>query len=346
MRRETNGTNPRVWGSIAVLAMALVGCDEQEFEFSAQVDSPISGLAAGDYAESGEIYDYNTLAVFDEKNKPGDENKPRFAIVERHGSNASVVPIDQSQVSWPPEQKRGNDIEAICQLNETYYLAAESSFYKGDYGRLFLLEREPSQGGLSAGLRLVATYSQSSSPDELDGISFEGLACAPSNDNDDSYNILLGDRNSGGLYWENIHPLQDIAATGVIPLAIKKVGVITAPSSWSTSRDISDLYFSSSSHRLFGVASYDPEDKALDSKQNAQPHSMMYRTSHSFHLEDMAFMQSMASSGGNESLLIEPVHSFPNHKVEGITAFGATDGMFYGSDDDTTINEYGLVSVE
>lgn len=339
MRNHEYKKNLILLAMMGALVSGVTGCsdddeDKQALEFSSEVEMPISGLAAGDAAENGERYDYSTLAVFDWKVRDEDAFKPRFGVVERHGDSATVVPLDQSIVNWPDED-RGNDIEAICQIDDTYYLAAESSYFKDKYGRLFLIERDPTQGGLYAGLSLAATYKLTKDPATYDGKSFEGLACAPSDSDDGSYNILLGDRESGDLYWDKIHPMNDIQSGTTQVLDLKPVGNIQAPVEWGTNRNISELFYSTTGHSLYGVASFDP-DESPDS-----PRATMYKSIDTFSLENDAFMQGLTGS-----VEVEAVHAFPNHKIEGITAYGTTGGMFYGSDDDTDANEYGLVKVQ
>ncbi|MBU2896591.1 hypothetical protein [Vibrio hepatarius] len=331
-----------------ILVTGMAGCsddDTQQLEFSATVDMPISGLAAGDTAENGEHYDYNTLAVFDWKNYGEETPLPRFAVIERHGDSATIEPLDQSIVNWPESEPRGNDLEAICQINDTYYLAAESSYFYDDdehaykYGRLFLIERNPTQGGLYSGLSLAATYQLTNNPADYDDKSFEGLACAPSDLDDGSYNILLGDRKSGDLYWDKINPMEDITTGTPSYLELERVGEAHAPEEWGTNRDISDLFYTDQWHYLYGVASFDPGDEVTDS-----PNATMYRSSNAFYLENDLFMEGLVDSP--QKITINAVHSFPHHKIEGITAYGLTGGVFYGSDDDTTANEYGLVKVQ
>ncbi|WP_162814062.1 hypothetical protein [Vibrio tetraodonis] len=325
------------------------GNSEPTLEFSSNVESSISGLAAGDAAENGERYDYSTLAVFDWKNYGDQTPKPRFAIVERHSDSATVVPLDQSIVNWSDEA-RGNDLEAICQIDDTYYLAAESGYYHDEdagtyqYGRLFLIERDPTQGGLYSGLSLAATYQLTDDGNQstYDDKSFEGLACAPSDSDDGSYNILLGDRGSGDLYWDKIHPMADITSDTAQVLELRHVGNIQAPLEWGTSRNISDLFYTEQWHYLYGVASLDPGDDSAP--EGSEPNSTMYRSTSAFYLESDTFMQDMESSP--HDIAIKAIHSFPDHKIEGITAYGTTGGMFYGSDDDTDANEYGLVKVQ
>ncbi len=322
----------------------ITGCsdddeDKQALEFSSDVEMPISGLAAGDAAENGKQYDYSTLAVFDWKvrEENGDILKPRFGVVERHGDSATIVPLEQAMVDWPIGEDRGNDLEAICQIDDTYYLAAESSYFKDEYGRLFLIERNPTQGGLYSGLSLAATYKLTKDPATFDGKNFEGLACAPSDSGDGSYNILLGDRESGDLYWEQINPMDGITSGTPIVLDFKLVGNIQASAEWGTNRNISDLFYTDKWHYLYGVAS-------LDSGDDSVPNATMYRSTNAFYLESDTFMRGLV--GTPQNIKIEAVRSFPNHKIEGITAYGTTGGMFYGSDDDTSANEYGLVKVQ
>ncbi|MCG7491332.1 hypothetical protein MHN79_17735 [Vibrio sp. Of14-4] len=348
MRNDNYKKNLILLAMMGAFVSGVTGCsdddeDKQALEFSSDVEMPISGLAAGDAAENGERYDYSTLAVFDWKNYGDQTPKPRFGVVERHGYSATVVPLDQSIVNWPDEA-RGNDLEAICQIDDTYYLAAESGYYHDkeadtyQYGRLFLVERDPTQGGLYSGLSLAATYqltydgNQSAYEDK----SFEGLACAPSDSDDGSYNILLGDRESGDLYWDKINPMDDITSNKAQVLDLQPAGRIQASVDWGTNRNISELFYSSSGH-LYGVASFDPDDSP------ESPRATMYKSTDTFSLENDAFMQALT---GLANIDVEAVHTFPNHKIEGITAYGTTGGMFYGSDDDTSANEYGLVKVQ
>ena len=363
MRNDKYKKNLLLLTVIGALVSGIAGCSDDDngansnsnsngnskpvFEFSSEVEMPISGLAAGDAAEDGEQYDYSTLAVFDWKNFGDQTPKPRFGVVERHGDSATVVPLDQSIVDWPESEPRGNDLEAICQIDDTYYLAAESSYYDDgvthQYGRLFLIERNPTQGGLYAGLSVSAIYSLTATPSDYDEKSFEGLACARSDSDDGSYNILLGDRKSGDLYWDKIQPMADITSDTTQVLDLKPVGNIQASAEWGTSRDISDLFYTEQWHYLYGVASLDPEDDNAP-EDSTEPNSTMYKSAKAFYLESDTFMQGLESSP--HEVAIEAVHSFSNHKIEGITAYGLTGGMFYGSDDDTDANEYGLVKVQ
>ncbi|WP_159084369.1 hypothetical protein [Dongshaea marina] len=334
---------------ISFISLLLISCggedseSRDDLEFSNHTGYAISGSAFGDSLESidnSNMIDFDELVVFDEKNKDGSRETPRFGIVKRRDNIATIEPIEQLYVSWIEGEPRGNDLEAICRLSDSYYLAIESSYYKGLYGRMFLLERDLAPGGLSSGLQLKAIYRIPAVTDA----SFEGLACAKSSDDDGTYNILLGERESGDLYWGKIDPIH---SDSTFPkdyknISYEKVGKIDIKSSWSSNRKVSDLFFDPYFNQLYGTSSYDP-----DGKPGASAHSTLYQSRSSFHLGSDVFMKNLANTyadKGEGDIATEQVLQFPTHKVEAITGFYQS-GMFYGSDDDNENNIVGMVRI-
>ncbi|PSV95095.1 hypothetical protein [Photobacterium angustum] len=324
---------------LSSLGTSLIGCgsgsgggdedhshSESHGSFDTQKTSffPISGLALDNNEVTKNHLGDSSLAVFDYKNMDGEVDLPRFGTVR----NQVVVEIPNSEITGLNDDEDGitNDLEAICKLDNTYYLAAESGYHQGKFGRIFLIERDPTPKALDSGLTIVKTYTQGINPDDFADASFEGLACAASTVVQGTYNILLGDRKSGKLYSTKIDPLEDSLTNGRTALDLKLVGQINAPSEWDTKRSISDLFYNTEEHTLYGVASSDPGDDSAK-----QPHSTIYQATHPFHLEDDQFIQNISSP---EKIDIKKLRDFPHDKVEGITGYNMKDGIFWGSDND------------
>ncbi|WP_236689210.1 hypothetical protein [Photobacterium angustum] len=309
----------------------------KDIQISGSIDQSISGLALGNNNEDSKdnLHDY-VLAVLDYKNIPSEENKPRFVMLHMDKNGNPIVENINYPVEWSGHPK-GNDLESICKLDDNYYLAAESGYYydesAGDYlyGRLFLIHRNASldPDGLKSGLTVEKVYNIASNPENFANINFEGLACAPADDGSEKYNILLGDRESGVLYWDSIDS-NDFLDQSDETLHLEPVGKISAPKEWKTNRNISDLFYSPQDHHLYGAASF-------DSKTSAH-RSTLYRSSKAFNLEDTDFMKTLSPSS---KINIDKIIDFNEDKIEGITGYGLEKGMFYGSDNDNNNNTFG-----
>ncbi|EAS66689.1 hypothetical protein VAS14_15269 [Photobacterium angustum S14] len=310
----------------------------KDIQVSGSISHSISGLALGNNSEDSKdnLHDY-TLAVFDYKNTPSEENKPRFALLHMNKNGKPVVEEmgNTQQVEWNGHPK-GNDLESICKLDDTHYLAAESGYYhdkKADkylYGRLFLISRNASLDpeGLQSGLTVEKVYNIASNPENFANINFEGLACAQA-DGSENYNILLGDRKSGKLYWDSID-INNFTNQEDDTLHLKQVGKISVPKEWKTNRNISDLFYSTQDHHLYGAASFDNKTTVHRSK--------LYRSSKVFELANTEFM---AALGPDSKVNIDKIADFKEDKIEGITGYGIQKGMFYGSDNDDNNNTFG-----
>ncbi|NRD72557.1 hypothetical protein HQQ94_04725 [Shewanella sp. VB17] len=329
----------------SIIALMLAGCgsddNSENISFESNINQPISGLADGDkITDAGDAIEHHAdaenLAVFDDKFRDGTYDTPRFSIVSNNYDEVTVTSIPQTDVSWITDEARGNDIESVCRLDKSHYLAAESSYYQENYGRMFLMERvSDTPNELYSGLKLKAIYSIPTDEDA----SFEGLACTASVEKDGSYNILLGDRESGDIYWGSVNPLTDstTAVNERINPDFQKVGNIHADESWDVNRDISELNYDIDTQKLLGVASYDPGDDVEET-----PHSTLYKTQDTFPLASNAAMAAMVIS--QPSIAIEELQSFPDHKIEAVTIF-KSNYLFYGSDDDTENNIYGMFTL-
>ena len=320
-------------------------------QFSDSISQSISGLALGNNNEDtkDKSHDY-ALAVFDYKNKKenDEQDKPRFAIVHMNNKEKPIVEDigginDQEHVEWNDHPK-GNDLESICKLNNNYYLAAESSYYhdkntgKYLYGRVFLIHRSLSldpDGLINGTLEVKKVYNITNKPEDFANVNFEGLACAPADDGSEKYNILLGDRESGVLYWDSIDS-NDFLDKSDETLHLKPVGKISAPKDWKTNRNISDLFYSPQDHHLYGAASFD--------NKTTVHRSTLYRSSKVFELDNTEFMTAL---GPDSKVNIDKITDFKKDKIEGITGYSLQNGMFYGSDNDNNCsgcNTYGYIS--
>lgn len=332
---------------LLVSATLLTGCGgsdsnsssdttTKDIQISGSIDQSISGLALGNNSEDSKdnIHDY-VLAVLDYKNIPNEENKPRFVMLHMDKNGNPIVENINYPVEWSGHPK-GNDLESICKLDDNYYLAAESGYYydksAGDYlyGRLFLIHRDASldPDGLKSGLTVEKVYNIASNPENFANINFEGLACAQA-DGSENYNILLGDRKSGKLYWDSID-VNNFTNQEDDTLHLKQVGKISAPKEWKTNRNISDLFYSTQDHHLYGAASFD--------NKTTVHRSTLYRSSKAFNLEDTDFMKTLSPSS---KINIDKIIDFKEDKIEGITGYGIQKGMFYGSDNDDNNNTFG-----
>ncbi|PSV95034.1 hypothetical protein CTN01_05450 [Photobacterium angustum] len=308
----------------------------KDIQISGSIDQSISGLALGNNSEDSKdnLHDY-VLAVLDYKNIPSEENKPRFVMLHMDKNGKPIVENINYPVEWNGNTK-GNDLESICKLDDNYYLAAESGYYydksAGDYlyGRLLLIHRDASldPDGLKSGLTVEKVYNIASNPENFANINFEGLACAQA-DGSENYNILLGDRKSGNLYWDSID-VNNFTNQEDDTLHLKQVGKISAPKEWKTNRNISDLFYSTQDHHLYGAASFD--------NKTTVHRSTLYRSSKVFELKNTEFM---AALGPDSKVNIDKIADFKEDKIEGITGYGIQKGMFYGSDNDDNNNTFG-----
>ncbi|EAR53998.1 hypothetical protein SKA34_07508 [Photobacterium sp. SKA34] len=336
---------------LLVSATLLTGCGgsdsnsssdttTKDIQVSGPIGQSISGLALGNNSEDSKdnLHNY-VLAVLDNKHTSNEENKSRFALLHIDKNDQPIVEeMDNAQqVEWNGNTI-GNDLESICKLNNDYYLAAESGYFHDKntdnylYGRIFLIHRSASldpDGLINGILEITKVYNIANNPKDFANVNFEGLACAKANDGTDNYNILLGDRESGKLYWDSINS-NDFTAPDSETLELKQVGEIKAPQDWRTNRNISDLFYSTQDHLLYGAASFD--------NKTTVHRSTLYRSSKAFKLESTPFMEAL---GPDSKVNIDKIADFKEDKIEGITGYGIQKGMFFGSDNDNNNNTYG-----
>ena len=118
---------------LSSLGTSLIGCgsgggDEDHshseshgsFNIETTSDFPISGLALDNNEVTKNHKDDSSLAVFDYKNMEGEVDLPRFGTLR----NQVVVEIPNSEITGLNDDEDGitNDLEAICKLDNTYYL--------------------------------------------------------------------------------------------------------------------------------------------------------------------------------------------------------------------------------
>ncbi|MDP8257091.1 MAG: hypothetical protein P9M14_15195 [Candidatus Alcyoniella australis] len=204
----------------------------------------ISGMAILD--------EHSLLVVYDTKNKPKNADKPRVAAltIDRKGRPE----LRDVRLTWPASAALPNDLESICPVpgRTDEFLAAESGFYQGRYGRVFhlLIQRANTRwtGAVLAVYRL---------PADTDNV--EGLVCLRFDDQRKL--LLLGERGGSDANPNGKLRLCSIGTDNALQV-IQEQALSVDDTLWSDplrNRDIAELYLDPEG-RLWGAAAQDQGD--------------------------------------------------------------------------------------
>lgn len=181
------------------------------------------------------------------------ESGPRMGVLtvgDDDGSAYSPVCID-----WGHERECANDLESLCKVpGRTHeYLAAESQYWKGKYGRIFHFRLSREKCGWGAKTLNVI-------PLPRDTVNVEGIACAARKDG--SYLLILAERGGddgnpqGQLRWGTL----DLDNARFALEDQRTFEALDWPKS-ARNRDCADLYLDTrDNNRLWIVATEDSSD--------------------------------------------------------------------------------------
>ncbi|USD43575.1 hypothetical protein J4N42_15470 [Vibrio sp. SCSIO 43135] len=255
------------------------------------------------------------FAVYDEKHTLGndpDTEPPRFSVIVNNGEGQLMVnDIDNSKVDYG-NQLPANDLEGICRLSDNHYVALESSYYQGNYGRLLVLDYTP------ANQQQTITIKAAIDLPTQDGLNFEGIACEESIVGE-SYNIMIGDRNSGQLWLSKI--LKEQFDYGVLAPFHQVTTVDTSSLNGSINRPISELH--SLNGKIYGFATFDDGDPASF-------RSVLYQL-------DIDLTDESQITNLPPTVVSEQIITTEGNKMEGLTALSSTL-LLGSSDNDGTSN--------
>ncbi len=240
----------RTIGSITTSAFLFLAMFQPSY---GQSPIGIGGIAE---IESGGDTSSLFLVIHDHKYNKHTANLSRFGIVvvpTKHETKEKVRYIAVNE-DWKKFSKKGNDLEAICALpnRKNEFLAIESSYYKGDYGRIFHLTVSESRPFVWD----VAVTDSTLIPgfiNETTDLSVEGLSCVANGT--DAVHLIIGFRSgstiTNSILWDKLNLKQwpkRLVFANTLPFS--------ADISDRYSRDISDLHVDKAG-RLWIAASYD-----------------------------------------------------------------------------------------
>lgn len=198
--------------------------------------APMAGPPGG-YSGMARIDSETYLTVHDARFS---DPSPRLGLVRILESGyTEYAPL--SVPDWKDEDGRSNDLESVCALpgRPGEFLAAESGYHKGHFGRIFHLKLKATRVRILRVHKLPAFSGERSRK-------FEGIVCAPHPGG--RISVILGDRGSsktpphGLLRWGTL----DTDASRIVWSKAGKRGVrVSPPSAWrdlGSIRSISDLY--------------------------------------------------------------------------------------------------------
>lgn len=188
---------------------------------------------------------------------PGDTGLMRFGILSStsNGKYSEWVPRPVDEEDWSLVGDMGSDFEAICRIPKTNtYLVVESSYYKGKFGRLMLIEVQRSGGKVK--VKALRSYQL---PKDVEQI--EGMVCVkPESEGKGKLLVVIGDRdgktNDLNIRWE----LLDIGDDTKRSLTFADGVNFQTPYTDNMPRDITDLYLDPAG-QLWCAASRDNGDQ-------------------------------------------------------------------------------------
>lgn len=236
-----------------IFPLFLVGI----FQFLyAQSPQPFRGISGMTLIDSESI-ESEFLYIYDFKVRPGEEKLKRFGVLSttdgKEFSEWNPVPVDSEDWSQIGDVK-GNDFEAICKVPKSnQFLVVESSYYKGNYGRLILVEFLREDGKTK-----VIAKNAMQLPKDVEQI--EGMVCVKmGQEPGDKLLIVISERdgktNEKTIRWEYIDPRDN----SISELKFSESLHFQTPDAHGMTRDITDLYLDPSG-RLWCSASRDMGD--------------------------------------------------------------------------------------
>lgn len=225
----------------------------------ATVPQPLSEpLPQRGYSGMSQIDSATYLVVHDTKSN---EQGPRLGILrirKEQGPEYAEVAIQD----WKHPDGQANDLESLCALpkHPGEFLAAESGYWEGKYGRLFHIKLQGTNAEVlgTSPLPLLADNGKGRKGDN-----FEGIACTSLNER--KILVILGERGGserhpiGILRWGLFDPTSHSLTW--TPQGTAGVPVV-APGSWpgtKPKRDISELYLDAQGN-LWAAATADESD--------------------------------------------------------------------------------------
>ena len=235
---------------ISVLVLIFIGISNDSIS---QTLRGVSGMSLIDQ----ETLESEFLYINDFKARPGEDTLKRFGILtttsnlEYSGWKAS--PVDSEDWSRVNDTV-GNDFEAICKIPETnQFLVVESSYYKGRYGRIIIVELLKTKNKTS-----IIANRAIKLPKDVQQI--EGLVCVKLGQEDGNKILVIiserdGKTNNKTIRWEFV----DLTDKGIKELKFSESLQFQTPEPDEMTRDVTDLYLDPSG-RLWCSASRDMGD--------------------------------------------------------------------------------------
>lgn len=229
---------------LKIIAITFFGFFQKSL---AQPLQGISGMALIDEQATAKEF----LYVHDFKLRPGEENYKRFGVLSTSTRwNTKSVDFED----WSALKNiKGSDLESICKIPKTNrFLVAESSYYKGKYGRVIMLEY--TKINQKTTVKALAAWKL---PNDVQQI--EGMICTPlSQEEEGRVLVIIAEREGKTapktIRWE----VLDVNTNGNT-LKFENSMAFQTPEQDGMTRDITDLYLDPSG-KLWCTASTDMGD--------------------------------------------------------------------------------------
>lgn len=203
--------------------------------------------------------DSHTYIVVHDKKVYEDGNRLGILRIQQD-NNPEYIPIKVDD--WKHDDGQSNDLESICVIPDhpSDFLAAESGYWKGQYGRIFHLKLNAELAEVVSVYHLPLILDNN---ENQEGDNFEGMTCVKHNN---QILLIIGERGGSNAYEHGILRLGvlDYDNTKLSWKKYEKGAIsVTAPGSWispNLKRDISDLY-ADEKGILWAAATEDAGDK-------------------------------------------------------------------------------------
>ena len=315
----------RRWLACAMFAM-LAACVQAPTQVPAPARDPAAKMASLPKVTQGSatgwggmapLGDGRYLIVHDNKaNEPG----TRLSTFDPMTSRPQALSQPVALIDWRHPQGISNDLESVCALEGRpgEVLAAESGYYKGQYGRIFHLKI----AGQTA--EILRTHALPRDLVDEKPANYEGLACQRQADGRTL--LILGERGGGAprpqgslrIGWLDADLRAVRWDAAIVP--------VRAAGTWSAQyqvRDIADLALEPDG-TLWSVAAIDPGDQGPF-------RSMIWRVGTVDGSQAQPMRLSPPVVGWTlEGLKVEAIAT-PDPRLQGVRLLMATDDEAYGA---------------
>ncbi len=234
---------------LVIFCLVLPGCKKLNINRSQEV------VHLG-YSGMAQINTDTYIVVHDAKSY---EEGARLGIICLRKNNVPQY-VQLKVDEWKHKDGQPNDLESICRLpgRRAEFLAAESGYRKGKFGRLFHIRVQ----GINAQVLNVYHLPLIADNDEKhEGDNIEGLSCSKRGDG--RILVILGERGGSRQYPTGVLRWGMLDLTKGTLKWINKYKEVSAPGGWidpKSRRDISDLHLDDQG-TLWSVAIQDASDE-------------------------------------------------------------------------------------